>query len=332
MITLAHVSKTFPGPNPVRALDDVSLHVEAGEIYGVVGTSGAGKSTLIRTVNGLERPDSGTVTVNGRDMRALHGEALRVARHDIGMIFQQFNLLSSKTALANVELALITSGFTGDREREAMNMLDRVGLADRAHQYPAQLSGGQKQRVGIARALASKPSVLLSDEATSALDPETTHQILTLLKELNEELNLTVLLITHEMEVVKTICHSAALMRKGNIVEQGKLVDVLAVHGSVLGNELFPLGPLPRSRGNTIIEVTFAGVATNEPFIAQLVRDHDIDASLLGAAIENIGDMQIGRTRLELPGPVELHQHALADLRSKGLIVDVISNREGNDG
>lgn len=332
MITLDHVSKTFNGPNPVRALDDVSLHVESGEIFGVVGTSGAGKSTLIRTVNGLERPDSGTVTVDGQDIGSLRGSALRTARHGIGMIFQQFNLLSSKTALANVELALVTSGFTGDREQEAKNVLDRVGLADRAHQYPAQLSGGQKQRVGIARALASKPKVLLSDEATSALDPETTQQILALLKELNEDLGLTVLLITHEMEVVKSICNSAALMRHGKIIEQGKLVDLLAVHGSVLSNELFPLGPLPQDRGNTIIEVTFAGLAAKEPFIAQLVRDHNIDASLLGAAIENIDDMQIGRTRLELPGPVDLHQAALADLRAKGLIVDVISNRENKRG
>lgn len=332
MITLEQVVKTFPGPHPVTALDGVSLHVEPGEIFGVVGTSGAGKSTLIRTVNGLERPDSGTITVNGQDMVALRGDALRKARHGIGMIFQQFNLLSSKTALANVELALMTSGFRGDRTKEAMNALDRVGLADRAHQYPAQLSGGQKQRVGIARALASKPAVLLSDEATSALDPETTQQILRLIKELNADLNLTVLLITHEMEVVKSICNSAALMRKGKIIEQGKLVDLLAVHGSLLGNELFPLGPLPPSRGNTIIEVTFAGVAAKEPFIAKLVRDHNIDASLLGAAIEHIDDMQIGRTRLELPGPVEQHENALADLRSKGLIVDVISNREDRNG
>lgn len=332
MITLDQVCKTFQGPNPVQALDNVSLHVESGEIFGVVGTSGAGKSTLIRTVNGLERPDSGTVTVNGQDIGSLRGAALRRARHGIGMIFQQFNLLSSKTALANVELALITSGFTGNREKEAKNVLDRVGLADRAHQYPAQLSGGQKQRVGIARALASKPSVLLSDEATSALDPETTHQILALLKELNEDLGLTVLLITHEMDVVKSICHGAALMRQGKIIEQGKLVDLLATHGSVLSNELFPLGPLPNDRGNTIIEVTFAGLAAKEPFIAQLVRDHNIDASLLGAAIENIGDMQIGRTRLELPGSVDQHERALADLRAKGLIVDVISNREDPRG
>lgn len=331
MITLEHVSKTFPGPVPVHALVDVSMHVQAGEIFGVVGTSGAGKSTLIRTVNGLERPDAGKVIVDGQEIGSLHGNALRQARHGIGMIFQQFNLLSSKTALANVELALITSGFNGDRQAEAMKMLDRVGLAERAHQYPAQLSGGQKQRVGIARALASKPKVLLSDEATSALDPETTQQILALLKELNRDLNLTVLLITHEMEVVKSICSSAALMRKGKIIEQGKLVDLLATHGSILSNELFPLGPLPPSRGNTIIEVTFTGQTANEPFIAKLVRDHDIDASLLAAAIESIGDMQIGRTRLELPGPPHRHDAALADLRANGLIVDVVT-QEKTDG
>lgn len=326
MISISHVSRTFgTASNPILAVDDVSLDVAAGEIFGVVGQSGAGKSTLIRTVNLLERPDSGTVTVAGRELTSLGDADLRSARHEIGMIFQQFNLLSSRSVRGNVELALEVVGVDRrERARRVAEILDLVGLGAKASSFPAQLSGGQKQRVGIARALASRPKVLLSDEATSALDPETTGSILDLLKNLNRELGLTILLITHEMEVVKRICDSAALMRHGRVLEQGALPDLLRTEGSLLARELFPLGELPPERGSTIIEITFTGLGSERPVVAQLARKHGIDVSLLGAAIETIGGTQTGRTRLELPGAASAHTAAIADLRSQGLIVDLV--------
>jgi len=325
MISLRNVSKTFgDGARTVVALDDVSLEVSRGEIFGVVGQSGAGKSTLIRTVNLLERPDSGSVVVDGVDLTAIGPGQLRIARQKIGMIFQHFNLLSSRTVRGNVELALeVTGAERRERRRRADEILDLVGLADKAESYDNQLSGGQKQRVGIARALAAEPTVLLSDEATSALDPETTRSILELIRTINEQLGLTVLLITHEMDVVKTICDSAALLERGRIVEQGRLVELISRPGSRLAGDLFPLGAVPPHVGNTVIDITFSGGSADRPVIAQLARTHGLDVSILGAVIETIGGNQAGRTRLELPGSAEANAAAIADLRSQGLLVEV---------
>jgi len=325
VISLSHVSKSFGAADSrVRALDDVSLEIERGTIFGVVGQSGAGKSTLIRSVNLLERPDSGTVTVDGRELTALGPAELRAARRNVGMIFQHFNLLSSRTARGNVELALEIAGVDArERTRRASEILDLVGLGDKASAYPAQLSGGQKQRVGIARALATQPSVLLSDEASSALDPETTRSILHLIKTINAELGLTVLLITHEMDVVKTICDSAALLEAGRIVESGSLVNLISTPGSRLAGELFPLGQATVRPGTTVIDITFSGGTADRPVIAQLARTHGIDVSILGAVIETIGGNQAGRTRLELPGTPEVNAAAIADLRSQNLLVEV---------
>ena len=325
MISVDRISKRYgSGENTVHALNDVSLHIAKGEIFGVVGQSGAGKSTLIRTINSLERPDSGTVTVNGQDISRLRGAELRAARHNIGMIFQHFNLLSSRTVQSNVELSLEITGMDrGARRRRVAEILELVGLEGKAAAYPAQLSGGQKQRVGIARALASKPSVLLSDEATSALDPETTRAILALLRELSRELGLTVMLITHEMDVVKSICDSAAVMSQGRILEQGSVEGLLTTKKSLLGQALFPLGEIP-DNANTIIEITFNGVTADRPVIAQLARTHGIDVGILGAAIETIHGSQTGRTRLELPGARDTADAAIGDLRSQGLFVEVV--------
>ncbi|WNM25209.1 ATP-binding cassette domain-containing protein [Demequina capsici] len=323
MITLEQVSKTFTARSgQVRALDDVSLHVEPGEIYGVIGRSGAGKSTLIRAVNMLERPDSGTVTVDGVELTGLDGAQLRRARQRIGMIFQQFNLLESRTVRGNVELALEIAGVDrAARRTRSAEILELVGLTDRAGARVFELSGGQKQRVGIARALAGNPKVLLSDEATSALDPETTASILGLLRRLNEDLGLTILLITHEMDVVKSLCDSAALMRDGRIVESGRLDDIVVRGESLMSPDLFPLGELPDARGTTIIEITFVGLASEEPVISRLARTHELDVSLLGAAIETIHGRQTGRTRLELTGSAAQVDAAVADLRGQGLTV-----------
>ena len=327
MISLSHVSKSFGAPGRTTvALDDVSLEVARGEIFGVVGQSGAGKSTLIRTVNLLERPDSGTVTVDDRELSPLDAGALRTARRGIGMIFQHFNLLASRTARGNVELALEIAGVSSrDRAKRSSEILDLVGLGGKAETYPSQLSGGQKQRVGIARALASKPSVLLSDEASSALDPETTRSILELVKTINAELGLTVLLITHEMDVVKTVCDSAALLESGRIVETGRLVDLISTPGSRLARDLFPLGPVTAHPGSTVIDITFSGGTADRPVIAQLARTHQLDVSILGAVIETIGGNQAGRTRLELPGSPEANAAAIADLRAQNLLVEVIA-------
>jgi len=328
MISISHVSKSFgTGPGRTLALDDVSLEVGRGEIFGVVGQSGAGKSTLIRTVNLLERPDAGTITVDGRVVTSLADRDLRIARQGIGMVFQHFNLLSSRTVRGNVELALEVIGVDGkERRSRAGEILELVGLSSKADAYPAQLSGGQKQRVGIARSLAGRPSVLLSDEATSALDPETTRSILELLKTINRELDLTVLLITHEMDVVKTICDSAALIEGGRIAEQGRLVELISTPGSRLARDLFPLGDVPAGTTGTVIDITFSGGSADRPVIAQLARDHAIDVSILGATIETIAGNQAGRTRLELPGTPTTNAAAIADLRAQGLLVELVGD------
>ncbi len=327
MIDLVDVSKTFRTPGgEVHALDHVNLHVGAGEIFGIVGQSGAGKSTLIRTVNALEQPDSGTVTVDGKTISELRGSELREARRSAGMIFQHFNLLSSRTALGNVELTLEIAGTPrAERRTRAREILELVGLSDRAGAYPAQLSGGQKQRVGIARALADNPSVLLSDEATSALDPETTRSVLDLIRRLSRELGLTVLLITHEMEVIKRICDSAALMENGRIIEHGPMEQLLTTPGSRLAAELFQLGELPPERGTTIVDITFTRQTSSEPVIARLAREQGLDVAILGAAIETIhGGTQTGRTRLEIPATGAQVETALSYLRGQGLFVEVV--------
>ncbi|MBO1771067.1 methionine ABC transporter ATP-binding protein [Agrococcus sp. TF02-05] len=321
MITIDHVSRRFgDGPDAVVALDDVSIEVQRGEIFGVVGQSGAGKSTLLRTVNALERPDSGTVTVDGTVITGLEGQALRQARHKIGMVFQHFNLVGNRTVAQNVEFALEAVGVKGDeRRRRALEMLDLVGLAHRADDRPAQLSGGQRQRVGIARALASQPDVLLSDEATSALDPETTRQILDLIKRLSGELGLTVLLITHEMDVVKRICDSAALMEQGRVVEQGALEQLIRTPGSRVAAELFPVGEAHYTPGHRIIDVTYTGLSADRPVIAQLSRDFGLDVSILGAALETIRGHQAGRTRLAVPGDASVALKVINRLTSQGV-------------
>jgi D-methionine transport system ATP-binding protein len=331
VITTSGLTKVYRARGrEVTALDGVDLHVREGEVYGVIGQSGAGKSSLIRCVNLLERPTAGTVTVAGQDLTALAGRGpragreLRQARSRIGMVFQHFNLLSSRTVQDNVELPLEILGTPGrERSRKALELLDLVGLADKAKSYPAQLSGGQKQRVGIARALAGDPKVLLSDEATSALDPETTRSILALLRDLNRQLGLTVLLITHEMDVVKSVCDSAALMENGRIVESGTVSELLATPGSELASALFPLDGEASGEDRTVVDVTFQGESATQPVISQLARTYNIDISILGAAIDTVGGLQVGRMRIELPGRYEDNVVPIGFLREKGLQIDL---------
>ncbi|NUR31668.1 MAG: ATP-binding cassette domain-containing protein [Catenulispora sp.] len=335
MIEIKNLTKVYePRGRVVPALDGVDLSVEPGSVYGVVGRSGAGKSTLIRCVNLLERPTSGSVWVAGRELTALPAKQLRAERRRIGMVFQHFNLLSSRTARENVELPL-ELGPGGarltrrERRRRALELLDVVGLADRADAHPAQLSGGQKQRVGIARALAADPHVLLSDEATSALDPETTRSVLRLLKQVNERLGVTVLLITHEMDVVKAVCDSAALMKDGRIAESGSIRELLTREHSELARELFQLGEAPARTvlpDTTVLDVTFHGDDTAQPLISQLSRTYSIDVTILGAAIETVNGQTVGRMRIGLPGRFEDNVVQVGFLRERGLSVEAVAD------
>jgi D-methionine transport system ATP-binding protein len=301
----------------VSAVDGVDLSVAQGEIYGVVGASGAGKSTLLRCVNLLERPTSGRVRVHGRELSAMAEPELRVARRDIGMVHQHFALLSSRTAAGNVAFPLEIQGMgRAERRRRVAELLEMVGLGDKADTHPAQLSGGQKQRVGIARAIATGPSVLLCDEATSALDPQTTVSILELLRELRDELGLTILLITHEMDVVKRICDSAAIMEAGRFVEQGPVGTLLRTPGSLLARSLFPL-PAP---GPGTVELTYATRA-EEPVLSALARTFDVDVNIRGGAVETVADGPVGRLSVTITGA--RREEALEHLRRLGLGVEV---------
>ena len=305
MIELINVRKIFTqGDQKVVALDDVSLHIKAGEIFGVLGQSGAGKSTLIRCVNQLEKPTSGSVWVNNQEMTALSGAALRQARQQIGMIFQHFNLLSSRTVAENIAFPLEVMGYTKlKRKAKVEELLTLVGLQGKANAYPAQLSGGQKQRVGIARALAAEPKVLLSDEATSALDPQTTRSILELLRDLNKRMDLTILLITHEMSVVKQICDSVAILHAGKIVEQGRVSDLAAQPDSLLAREFFPRckGYTPRP-GTVVATLAFAGEVARNSIFSTLARRFDVDVNILNGSVETVGSQHIGQFQVELEG------------------------------
>jgi D-methionine transport system ATP-binding protein len=322
MIELTQVRKVFrQGSREIVALDGVDLQVPRGEVLGVIGASGAGKSTLIRCINLLERPTAGTVSVDGVELTTRTPRQLRSDRQKIGMIFQHFNLLSSRTVAGNVAFALQNSALDREaRRRKVAELLERVGLADRARAYPAQLSGGQKQRVGIARALAADPTVLLCDEATSALDPGTTDSVLALLRELNHELGLTVVLITHEMSVVKAVCDSVALLEAGRIVEHGELREVVTRPGSRLAEGLLPKVPehLPTQAG-LVLDVVFDGDNVSEPILSSLARKLDLDVVILGGGIETLGNGAVGRLRIELPGEVEQQRAALDYLAGLGV-------------
>ncbi|WP_462417298.1 methionine ABC transporter ATP-binding protein [Kytococcus sp. Marseille-QA3725] len=310
MITLDKVSKTyFPtgGGEPVHALDEVSLHIDRGSVHGVVGPSGSGKSTLVRCINLLERPTSGSVTVDGRELTALRAGEVRRARREIGMIFQHFNLLDSRTAAQNVALPLELAGVgRTERARRAAELLERVGLADRAGAHPRQLSGGQKQRVAIARALVTGPAVLLCDEATSALDPETTDGVLDLLRELTEDLGLTTVLITHEMDVVTRVADAVTLLSAGRVVESGSLAEVAATRGSTLASQLVPrpVRPLEAAGlppGARLLTLDLA-TQDEDAIIAELTATgHRVQVA--AARVENLHGSRIGTLDLLVTEP-----------------------------
>ncbi|MGL5304487.1 MAG: methionine ABC transporter ATP-binding protein MetN [Aeromonas sp.] len=318
MITLNHLNKVYgTGSDAVHALRDVSVSVPKGTIFGVIGASGAGKSTLIRCVNLLERPTSGEVIVDGQDLLALSERELTLARRQIGMIFQHFNLLASRTVFANIAFALELAGWRKEKIKERVDeLLVLVGLADRAHAYPSELSGGQKQRVAIARALAPAPNVLLCDEATSALDPQTTRSILTLLKEINVKLGLTILLITHEMEVVKGICDNVAIISDGQLIEQGKVAwffgnaktqlarDFIhsTIHLAVPQEYQDRMSPYRVAGSNPLVKLGFTGRTVDTPLMSEASRRFNIYISILSADIEYAGGVKFGFLLAELVG------------------------------
>ncbi len=287
MIEFENVSKTFhTAGSHVEALKNVSLKIEDGDIYGVIGFSGAGKSTLLRTINALERPDSGRVLVDGIDIHTLSAKELRRKRKGIGMIFQQFQLLETKTVYDNVALPLKLNHVPKEQIRKKVDeILEFVELSDKKKSYPAKLSGGQKQRVGIARALATEPSILLSDEATSALDPKTTEAILKLLKKINRELHITIVLITHEMNVIQKICNHVAVMENGEIVERGEVLDIFSAPDKTITrnfvktviNDSVPdvlLGSiLQEKRNNRVLKLKFLDSDNTESVLAAVIRN-----------------------------------------------------------
>ncbi len=337
MIELSNVSKTYGnGESAVHALKDVNLRVPKGTIHGVIGLSGAGKSTLIRCVNLLERPTQGSVTVDDQEMTRLSGSALNQARDRIGMIFQHFNLLTTRNVYDNVALPLELMGEKRSVIKErVLPLLEMVGLADKAQQYPAQLSGGQKQRVAIARALASKPNVLLCDEATSALDPQTTGSILELLRDINQQLGITILLITHEMEVVKSICHRVSLISNGALVEDAEVGDFFTAPATQLGreflNDFLQLTPpkellerleaAPGPATHPVVRLTM-----RFPLISRLARDCNVDVSILQAKVESIQDRTLGLMIAELLGSEAQTREAMDYLQSHQLQVEVLGH------
>lgn len=304
MYRLLNVSKTFNDKeNIVNAVNNVSLTIEKGSIHGIIGFSGAGKSTLVRCLNLLEVPDSGKVIFNGKDLMTLKGKELRKSRQKIGMIFQSFNLLVQRTVLGNICYPLEIAGVSKkEAVVKAKKLLEMVGIADKAKSYSSKLSGGQKQRVAIARALATDPDVLLCDEATSALDPITTTSILELLKSINKELGVTIVVITHEMKVVKQICDTVSVMSDGNIVEQGKVKDIFMNPHSDITKKLVINNLECNAEDNRkYLRIVFEGQSAFEPVISSLTLECNEMVNILGANTENIGGRAYGQMLIELP-------------------------------
>lgn len=340
MIKLENISKVFrQSTQTITALSDVSLHVPAGQIYGVIGSSGAGKSTLIRCVNLLERPTSGRVLVDGQELTAFSEKQLTLARRQIGMIFQHFNLLNSRTVFGNVALPLELE----NRPREEINrkvteLLDLVGLSDKHQSRPSNLSGGQKQRVAIARALASDPKVLLCDEATSALDPATTRSILELLKDINRRLGLTILLITHEMDVVKRICDQVAIISQGKLIEKDQVSEVFSHPKTPLAQQFIQstlhldipddyqqrLSSTATEGKIPLLRLEFTGESVDAPLLSEVARRFTVDCNIISAQMDYAGGVKFGIMLTEISGEHDKSQAAIEWLREQHVKAEVL--------
>lgn len=341
MIELQHIDKVYhTASGDLHALKDINLTINEGEIFGIIGLSGAGKSTLVRCINMLEKPTSGKVMVDGQEMTALGEEQLRKARQNIGMIFQHFNLLSSRTVFGNIAFPLEIQGMDKAAiQKKVEPLLDLVGLKDRADHYPSQLSGGQKQRVGIARALASDPKVLLCDEATSALDPQTTESILNLLRDINKRLHITIVMITHQMNVVKEICDRVAVIENGEIIEQGSMVDIFTnpqkattkeFVASIQHNDLpdfvkkLAIHKEYKAGDKALVSLSFIGDSAGEPIVSVLIKEYDTNVNILTANIETLQDTPFGTLLIEVEGDEDHLKKALDYLHERKVKDEVI--------
>ena len=331
MIKINNLSKSFTtAGGQVDALKNISLTIPDGEIYGIIGMSGAGKSTLVRCINMLERPTDGSIIIDDKDMGALSQKELREERRNITMIFQGFNLLMQRNCLKNVCFPLELAGVNkAEAKKRAQELLETVGLGDKAKAYPAQLSGGQQQRVAIARALATNPRVLLCDEATSALDPQTTHSILSLIREINKNLGITVIVITHQMSVVEEICDRVAILNEGVVVEEGKVSDIFSSPKSETAKNLvFPNGydeKIGKDKNQRYIRVVFNGAsATDTPMIAKMATEKNIYANILSASTKSIGEKAYGNMILGLTNDENAVADAIEFLTDENIIVEEV--------
>lgn len=333
MISIEKVNKIYP--NGFHAVKDVDLRIKKGDIFGIIGLSGAGKSSLIRLLNRLEEPTSGKIIIDGVDITSLSKHELLEKRKKIGMIFQHFNLLSSRTVGENVAFALEIAKWDKSKiKARVKDLLELVELSDKIDYYPDQLSGGQKQRVAIARALANNPDILLSDEATSALDPKTTKSILELIKNIQQKLGLTVVMITHQMEVIKEICNKVAVMSAGRIVESGGVHHIFSAPQSDITKELISYLPstdekgmeILKHKGRYIVKLKFLGAIAEEPIISQTIRKFDVDLNIISGSIDNLSTMQVGHLYVELVGDLNKQEQAIKWFEESGVIVEVIYN------
>lgn len=336
MIEFQNVKKVYKTKKQtVEALKGINLTVEKGDIFGVVGYSGAGKSTLIRLVNLLEHPSDGQVIVGGKDLTKLNPKELRAEKKKIGMIFQHFNLLNSKTVFDNIAMPLVLSGTPSKEIKERVGeLLEFVGLSSKARSYPEQLSGGQKQRIGIARALATNPSILLCDEATSALDPQTTSAVLQLLKKINKEYNITILLITHEMSVIREICNKVAVMEGGRVVEQGSVFEVFAKPQTDIAKNFVRTvihDEIPQSfLKNTgsyipiIWKINFIGTTSGNPLLSTISKKFDVHLSVLSANISEIQETPFGNLIIEVTGNKNEVDKAYQYIKDEGILVQEV--------
>lgn len=317
----------------LKAVHNVSLNIEKGDIYGIMGLSGAGKSTLIRLINRLEDATSGKIFVNDKDILNFNEVELREYRKKVGMIFQHFNLLSSRTVEGNIAFALEIAGWSAvDKKKRVDELLEIVGLTEKKNIYPSQLSGGQKQRVAIARALANNPSILLSDEATSALDPKTTNSILDLLQDINKKFGITVILITHQMEVIRKICNKTAIMSNGEVIEVGKTKDIFLNPKSKIAKE-FVSHIIPdeeiiietqKEIGKKIIKLYFEGVEADKSYITEIIKKYNLDVNILSGTIDILKDSKVGHLLIEITGDEHNTNESIAWLEENKIKVEVV--------
>lgn len=334
MVSIKNLTKVYEkGGHVVKALDGISLEIDKGDIFGIIGLSGAGKSSLVRCINRIEDPTSGSISVGGTDILAMRGKSLRLARQSIGMIFQNFNLLNSKTVYENIAFPLKLQKLDKSAIRErVMTLLEKVELTDKANAYPINLSGGQKQRVGIARALASSPDVLLCDEATSALDPKTTKQILALLKRINKELGVTLVVITHEMDVIKAICNRVAILESGKVIAEDETIKLFTSETDEKTRHFIGEieSPTTLVKQGERLSLTFADGSAKLPVLSKIIRTFDVDINILSGQIESIQDQPIGRLLIEVlseDGRVQAKKmNAIVDaLRSAHVLVENVT-------